>query len=84
LHENDDQGKIAESIDSYLLITAGGLGLLLALVLLVASRAGKGLLKDLEDLLILELLVRLDLLEIHRLGSSELGETVLGDGCKWG
>ena len=84
LHENDDQGKIAESIDSYLLITAGGLGLLLALVLLVSGRAGKGLLKDLEDLLILELLVRLDLLEVDRLGSSELGETVLGDGCKWG
>lgn len=84
LHENDDQGKFVESIDSYLLFTTGGLGLLLALVLLVTSRAGKGLLENLEDLLILELLVRLDLLDIDGLGSSELGETVLGNGCGCG
>lgn len=82
LHENDDQGKFVESIESYLLFTAGGLGLLLALVLFVTGRASKGLLENLENLLILELLVRLDLLEIDGLGSSELGETVLGDG--WG
>lgn len=73
---------MVESIDSYLLITAGGLGLLLALVLLVTGRAGKGLLEDLEDLLILDLLVGLNLLKIDGLGSSELGETVLGDGCE--
>lgn len=84
LHENDDQGKFVESIDSYLLFTAGGLGLLLALVLLVTGRAGKGLLENLKNLLILELLVRLDLLDIDGLGSSELGETVLGNGCGCG
>jgi hypothetical protein len=85
LHENDDQGKIIKSFDSYLLFTGGGLGgLLLALVLLVAGRAGKGLLENLEDLRILDLLVRLDLLDIDGLGGSELGEAVLGDGCEWG
>lgn len=82
MHEHDDQGKLVKSICLNLLITAGGLGLLLALVLLVTSRAGKGLLEDLENLLIFDLLVGLDLLEINGLGSGKLGETVLGDGYK--
>jgi hypothetical protein len=63
-----------------LLITAGGLGLLLVLVLLVAGGAGKGLLEDLEDLLIFDLLVRLVLLRVDGVGGGELGQTVLGDG----
>lgn len=64
-----------------LLFTTGGL-LLLALVLLVTGRAGKGLLEDLEDLLILDLLVALVQLQVDSVGSGKLGETVLGDGCE--
>lgn len=62
-----------------LLLATGGL-LLLVLVLLVASGTGQGLLKDLEDLLVLDLLVGLVLLQVN-VGSGELGDTVLGDGC---
>lgn len=62
-----------------LLLATGGL-LLLVLVLLVTSGTGKGLLKDLEDLLVLDLLVGLVLLQVN-VGSGKLGDTVLGDGC---
>lgn len=64
----------------HLLFTAGGL-LLLALVLLVTGRTGKGLLEDLEDLLILDLLVALVQLQVDSVRGGKLGETVLGDGC---
>lgn len=64
----------------HLLVTASGLGLLLVLVLLVTGRTGQGLLKDLEDLLVLNLLVALVLLKVNSAGGSELGDTVLGDG----
>lgn len=64
-----------------LLVTAGGL-LLLALVLLVAGRAGQGLLQDLQDLLILNLLVGLELGEIGGVGRSKLGDAVLGNGYR--
>jgi hypothetical protein len=57
----------------------GGSLLLLVLVLLVASRAGQRLLQDLEDLLILDLLVRLELCQIDSLGRGKLGDAVLGD-----
>lgn len=80
LHENDDQSSCVGL--EYLLSTIGLGGLLLALALLVSGGAGNGLLEDLEDLLILNLLVRLDFLEVNGVGSSELGETVLGDGWK--
>lgn len=66
----------------HLLVTASGLGLLLVLVLLVTGGTGQGLLKDLEDLLILDLLVALVLLEVDSAGSGELGDTVLGDGYR--
>jgi hypothetical protein len=78
LHENDDQSKSVGL--EYLLGTLGLGGLLLALALLVSGGASKGLLEDLEDLLVLDLLVRLELLEVNGVGGSELGQTVLGDG----
>ena len=62
----------------HLLLTASGL-LLLVLVLLVTSRAGDGLLEDLQDLLILNLLVGLKLRQIGRVGGSKPSDTVLGD-----
>lgn len=62
-----------------LLLATGGL-LLLVLVLLVAGGTGQRLLEDLQDLLILDLLVGLELLQVN-VGSSKLGDTVLGDGC---
>jgi hypothetical protein len=64
----------------HLLVTTSGL-LLLALALLVASRASKGLLEDLKDLFVLNLLVGLELLEIGGVGGSKFGNTVLGDSC---
>lgn len=73
---------IQETLRSmHLLFTAGGL-LLLALVLLVTGRTGKGLLEDLEDLLILDLLVALVQLQVDGVRGGKLGETVLGDGCR--
>lgn len=57
----------------------GGL-LLLALALLLARVPGQGLLKDLENLLIRDLLVRLELAHVERRGPTELGDAVLGDG----
>lgn len=53
--------------------------LLLVLVLLVASRARQRLLQDLEDLLVLDLLIRLELCRIDSLGRGKLGDAVLGD-----
>lgn len=77
LHENDDwSGR------ENLLFTLGLGGLLLALVLLGSGRTGKRLLENLENLLILKLLVGLDFFEVNRVGGSELGDTILGDG--WG
>lgn len=55
-------------------------GLLLVLVLLVAGRASQRLLEDLQNLLIFDLLVRLELLRAGSGGVGELGDTVLGDG----
>lgn len=64
-----------------LLFTAGSL-LLLVLVLLVTGRAGQGLLQDLKDLLILDLLVGLELREIRSVGRGKTGNAVLCDGYK--
>lgn len=55
--------------------------LLLALALLLASVAGQGLLENLENLLVGNLLVRLDLAEVQLRGATELGQAVLGEGC---
>lgn len=56
-------------------------GLLLGLALLLARVSGDGLLQDLENLLVLDLLVRLVLLQVQGRGSTQLGNAVLGDGC---
>jgi hypothetical protein len=56
-------------------------GLLLGLGLLLASVSGQRLLQNLENLLILNLLVGLVLLEIQGRGGTQLGNTVLGNGC---
>ena len=62
----------------------GGLPLLLVLlVALGAGRFGQRLLEDLEDFFILDLLVRLDLGQVDRLRSSQLGDAVLGDGWQF-
>lgn len=60
------------------LFLGGGL-LLLRLALLLAGVAGQRLLQDLEDLLVGDLLVRLELLEVKRGSAAELGDTVLGN-----
>ena len=65
----------------HLLLGTGGL-LLLVLVLLVAGRLVKRAAEDLEDLLVLNLLVRLELAEIGIGGGGELGDAVLGDGWR--
>lgn len=65
-----------------LLVAASSLLLLLVFILLVAGRAGQGLLQDLQDLLILDLLVGLELREIRGVWRSKTGDPVLGDGCK--
>lgn len=56
-------------------------GLLLGLGLLLASVSGQRLLQNLENLLILNLLVGLVPLEIQGRGGTQLGNTVLGNGC---
>lgn len=56
-------------------------GLLLGLGLLLASVSGQRLLQNLENLLILNLLVGLVPLEIQGRGGTQLGDTVLGNGC---
>lgn len=60
------------------LFLGGGL-LLLRLALLLAGVARQRLLQDLEDLLVGDLLVRLELLEVKRGSAAELGDTVLGN-----
>lgn len=69
-----------------LFLTLGTVGLLSRLLLvvlvgLVAGGSGQWALQDLEDLLILDLLVRLELGQIGGGGRSQTGDTVLGDGC---
>jgi len=62
----------------------GGLSLLggaLLLLVLVLRLLGKRLLKDLEDLLVGDLLVGLELAKVRSRRSTETGDTVLGDGC---
>jgi hypothetical protein len=39
------------------------------------------LLQNLENLLVGDLLVRLDLAQVKSRGASQLGDAVLGDGC---
>lgn len=56
------------------------LGLLLGLALLLARVSGGGLLQNLENLLVLNLLVRLVLLQVQGRGRTQLGDAVLGDG----
>lgn len=65
-----------------IIIRLGLLGslLLLALALLLARVAGQGLLKNFENLVIGDLLVRLHLADVQRTGATKLGEAVLGDG----
>ena len=55
-------------------------GLLLLVLALAASVPGEGLSKNGKNLLILNLLLRLELGEVERGGGAELGEAVLGDG----
>ena len=70
------------------LLLVGSLGgwlLLLLLVLGLGARSlCQGLFKDLEDLLVGDLLVGLEGLKIWCLWCAELCETVLGDGCDRG
>ena len=64
-------------------VTGGSLlrGLLLLLVVLLLCRSlSDGLFQDLEDLLILNLLVRLDLAQVQGWRASQLGDAVLGNG----
>lgn len=58
--------------------------LLLRLALLLTSVSGNGLLQDLENLLVLDLLVGLVLLKVQRGRATQLGDTILGNskGCK--
>ena len=63
-------------------LLGGGL-LLLVLVGLAAGGTGQGTLQDLEDLLILNLLVRLVLREVRSVRCGQAGDTVLGDGWDW-
>ena len=77
--EKCDTERRLESM--HLLVTAGGLLLLVVLVLLVAGRAGQGLLEDLQDLLILDLLVGLEPGKVGSVGCGKLGDAVLRDGC---
>lgn len=62
----------------------GGLSLLsgaLLLLVLVLGLLGKRLLKNLQNLLVGDLLVGLELGEVRSRRSTETGDTVLGDGC---
>jgi len=59
-----------------LLFIAGGL--LLGLVLLIAARTGEGLFKNLQNLLIFDLLVSFELGQID-VGGSKPGDSVLSD-----
>lgn len=55
------------------------LGLRCRLLLLLALVLGQWLLKNLQDLLVGDLLVRLELGQVPGRGATELGDTVLGD-----
>jgi hypothetical protein len=59
------------------------LGSGLLLLVLVLRLLGNGLLKNLKDLLIGDLLVGLELGKIRSGGSTQTGDTVLGDGCSY-
>jgi hypothetical protein len=66
-----------------LLGSAVSLGrLLLGLALLLSGISGQRLLEDLENLLVGDLLVRLELAEVKLRGGAQLGDAVLGDGCR--
>ena len=80
---HDSEKKKNRSFSFLLLSTVGLLGglLLLVLVGLVAGRAGQRTLQDLQDLLVFDLLVRLELRKVGGLGSGQTLDTVLGDGC---
>lgn len=58
----------------------GGLLLLLVLALALPGVPGQRLLKDLEDLLVGDLVVRLVLADVQRRGTAQLGDAVLGNG----
>lgn len=63
------------------LLLAGLLGgLLLLLLVLVAGVPGQRLLQNLKNLLVLDLLVRLDLAQVKSRRGAQLGDAVLGDG----
>lgn len=65
----------------------GGLSLLssaLLLLVLVLGLLSKRLLKDLENLLVGDLLVGLELGKVRSRRSTQTGDTVLGDGCSHG
>lgn len=80
------EGKSNPTGTDSLFLTLGTVGLLsrfllVVLVGLVASGSGQWALQDLEDLLILDLLVRLELGQIGGGGRCQTGDTVLCDGC---
>lgn len=56
--------------------------LLLGLRLLLSGIPGQGLLQDLENLFVGNLLVSLVLAEVELRGTAQLGDAVLGDGCR--
>lgn len=58
----------------------GRLSLGCRLLLLLALILGQGLLKNLQDLLIGDFLVRLELGQVPDSGATKLGNTILGDG----
>lgn len=70
--------KMPLVVSQPLLVIALLLGLLL--LVLLASVPRQGLLKNLEDLLVRNLLVSLVLANIKGRGRGKLGQTVLGDG----
>lgn len=81
------EGKSNHTGVNGLFLTLGTVGLLSRLLLvvlvgLVAGGSGQWALQDLEDLLILDLLVRLELGQVGGGGRSQTGDTVLGDGCR--
>ena len=70
-----------------LFLTLGTVGLLRRLLLvvlvgLVAGGSSQWALQDLEDLLILDLLVRFEFGQIGGGGRCQTGDTVLGDSCR--
>jgi len=55
--------------------------LLLLLILGLAGISRQWLLQNLENLLILDLLVRLDLAQVKRWRTTQFGDAILRDGC---